>query len=284
MNTYNDIYLETRRRLRTGGISAHDLEARLIIGCATGKSREELVKSKNLFVSDSAILRVLEDMVARRLGGEPVAYIVGEWEFYGLPIIVNKSVLIPRVDTELLADAVIAIAKNKRSRILDLCAGSGCIGLAIAANAPNCRVLLVDNSHEALKLSRANILKNRLTRNVTAIEADALKEPPELLGRFDVIVSNPPYIPTGDIERLDSSVRDYEPAHALDGGIDGLDFYRAIASKWKSRLADGGYLAFECGINQAEFLRGIMEGNGFVDVRTLKDTLDIDRIVVGRLG
>ncbi|MCL2402143.1 MAG: peptide chain release factor N(5)-glutamine methyltransferase [Oscillospiraceae bacterium] len=284
MNTYNDIYLETRRRLRAGEIAAHDLEARLIVECATGKSREELMKLRGLFVTDTMVLRAVEDMVARRLGGEPVAYIVGEWEFYGLPIIVNKSVLIPRVDTELLADAVIAIAKNKRSRILDLCAGSGCIGLTVAANVPNCRVLLADNSHEALKISRANILKNRLTRNVTAIEADALQEPPELLGRFDVIVSNPPYIPTGDIESLDNSVRDYEPAYALDGGHDGLAFYRVIASKWKSRLADGGYLAFECGVNQAESLREIMEENEFVDVRTLKDTLEIDRVVVGRLG
>ena len=282
MKTYNDIYLDTRRKLRAAGISAHDLEARLIISYVTGKSREELLRSSRLFVTDDAILRTAEEMVRRRLEGEPIAYIVGEWEFFGLPIRVSEAVLIPRIDTEVFALEAIKLVKGQgQTRLLDLCAGSGCIGLAVAANVPDCRVLLADNSAQAIKICRANILKNRLTRNVTAIEADALENPPSLLGSFDVVVSNPPYIPACDIIGLDPSVRDYEPLDALDGGPDGLMFYRAIASKWRILLREGGHMAFECGIGQSERVRAIMEENGFADLRTYIDTLGIERVVIG---
>jgi len=285
MNTYNDVFLETRRRLRAAGIEAYDLEARLIMAHATGKSREELLRDGRIFVADGAVTQEVDHMVVRRINGEPVAYIVGEWEFYGLPITVNESVLIPRVDTEVLAQEAIALMKRHggRTRLLDLCAGSGCVGLAVAHNVPNCRVILADNCTEALKICRANMQKNNLTRNVTAIEADALSDPPQLLGRFDAIISNPPYIPTGDIATLDVSVRDFEPAAALDGGPDGLKFFREIAQRWKALLKDGGYLAFECGIDQAQDVRGILKRSGFADVRTIEDTIGIERVVVGKL-
>ena len=282
--TFNDLYLETRRRLRAEGIAAHDLEARLIMSRATGKTREELLQISRRFVTDNAVIQTVNDMVARRLGGEPIAYIVGGWEFYSLPLIIDESVLIPRVDTELLAELAIALLKVRegRCRMLDLCSGSGCIGLAVAANVPDCRVVLSDNSPKALKLSRVNALKNRLTRNVSFIEADALKDPPKLLGMFDLVVSNPPYIPTSDLIGLEPSVRDYEPIHALDGGEDGLDFFRAIAANWKTVINDGGHLAFECGIEQAESLRAIMQENGFSSIKTIADTLGIERVVVGK--
>ena len=282
--TFNDLYLETRRRLRAEGITAHDLEARLIMSRATGKTREELLNMSRRFVTDNAVLRAVDDMVARRLNGEPIAYIVGEWEFYSLPLTVDESVLIPRADTELLAELTIALAKARsgRMRLLDLCSGSGCIGLAVAANVPDCRVVLADNSSKALKLSRANALRNRLTRNVSFIEADALQSPPKLLGMFDMVVSNPPYIPTCDLMGLDPSVRDYEPVYALDGGEDGLDFYRAIAEKWKTVINDGGHLLFECGIGQAESVRTIMQENEFLNIKTITDTLGIERVVVGK--
>jgi len=285
LKTYNDIYLNTRRILRAAGITAHDLEARLIVACATGKTREELLKSSRLYVTDNSISCLVDEMLERRLKGEPVAYIVGEWEFYGIPITVNESVLIPRNDTELLAGEAIRLMKRRfgQTRLLDLCAGSGCIGLAVAANVPNCRIVLADNSEAALAVCRANMLRNKLSRSVTAIEADVLETPPALLGLFDAIVCNPPYIPTGDLQNLDLSVREHEPMQALDGGPDGLYFYRAITTNWPSLIKQGGYLAFECGAGQAEAVRGALEDSGFREIRTLIDTLGIERVIVGTL-
>ena len=225
------------------------------------------------------------EMLKRRVGGEPVAYIIGEWEFYGLPIQVNRDVLIPRIDTEVLAGAVIEILNSSQesARILDLCAGSGCVGLAIAANTEDKRVVLADISQGALKMCRANAMKNGLSRSVVCVEADVFQPPAKHLGAFDIIVCNPPYIPTDDIKKLDLSVAGHEPVVALDGGDDGLDFYRAVAALWKDILCDDGILAFECGIGQAKDVAEIMLDNGFGNIKILKDTLDIERVIIGRV-
>jgi len=285
MNTYNDIYLDSRRKLRAAGIAGSDLEARLIVAHASGKSREELLTSSRLYVTDSSIRREVDVMIDRRLSGEPVAYIVGEWEFFSLPMIVNESVLIPRIETELLADVAIKLLRRRgwQTRLLDLCAGSGCLGLAIAANVPNCRIVLADISEQALAVCRTNMLRNNLSRQVTAIEVDVLEAPPALLGAFDAIVCNPPYIPTRELQNLDASVRNYEPIAALDGGPDGLYIIRAISASWPSLLKPGGNLAFECGQGQADAVREILEDSGFMDIKTYVDTLGIDRVVVGTL-
>ena len=287
MDTYNDIYLRARRKLRGAGITSPDLEARLIIAHVAGKTREELLSSSRLYVTDYAVTRTVDEMVDRRLAGEPVAYILGEWEFYGLPVVVSKAVLIPRVDTELLAQEAIKQMKIKsrggQARMLDLCAGSGCIGLAVAAHVPDCRIVLADDSEQALAVCRANMLKNHLSRNVTAIEADALEPPPALLGTFDLIVSNPPYIPTRELDGLDASVRDHEPLRALDGGPDGLYFFRAITSNWPAILKPGGRIAFECGAGQADAVWAILEEGGFGGISVHKDTQGIQRVVIGTL-
>lgn len=239
------------------------------------------MRDQRLYVPDDCFEKAVEEMIVRRLTGEPIAYVVGEWEFYGLPLQISEEVLIPRVDTEVLAGAAIKVLKHKAGRVLDLCAGSGCIGLAIAANVPDSRVVLADKSVGAIRICRANMLKNNLSRSVTCIEVDAEQNPPMLLGRFDMIVCNPPYIPTGDIPLLDASVKDYEPFLALDGGEDGLDFYRSITSKWKAVLKDGGHMMFECGAGQADSVGEIMKANGFTGITTIKDTLGIDRVVTG---
>ena len=285
MKTYNDVYLGARRKLRAAGIAAHDLEARLIVAYSTGKTREELLSLSRYYVTDNEVLDKVDELLQRRITGEPIAYIVGEWEFYGLPLTVNETVLIPRMDTEVLAQEAIRLMKTRggQTRMLDLCAGCGAIGLAVAANVPDCRIVLADASEKALAVCRANMLRNRLSRNTTAIMADALETPPALLGMFDTIVSNPPYIKTFELRNLDRSVRNYEPVFALDGGADGLDFHRAISLNWSILLKVGGYLAFECGAGQAGAIREIMEDNGYASIRTLKDTLDIERVVVGRL-
>jgi len=285
METYNDIYLRVRRRLRTAGVESSEFEARLIVAHCSNRTREELLATSNVFATDPKVRERIENSLERRLLGEPLAYVLGEWEFYGLPIIVNESVLIPRNDTELLAEEVIKILRRKiwQTRVLDLCAGSGCVGLAIAKNVADCRIVMGEKSEQALAVCRANMLKNNLSKNVTAIEIDVLDLPQSLLGTFDVIVCNPPYIPTKDIEKLDSSVKDYEPHIALDGGEDGLTYYKAIATNWVKRLKPGGHIAFECGIDQAEAVRQILKKEKFTDIRTYKDTLGIERVVTAML-
>ena len=283
METYNDVYLRVRKQLKNGGIESSEFEAKLIVSYCTGKSREEMLAIGKIFATDPVIKQKIEESLKRRLGGEPLAYVLGEWEFYGLPLTVNNKVLIPRIDTELLAQETINLLKRKvwQTRLLDLCCGSGCIGLAAAANVPGCRIVMIDTSEEALAVCRQNMIKTNLSRHITAMDADILIKPPAILGEFDVIVSNPPYIPTGDIKTLDKSVKDYEPAIALDGGEDGLDYFRAIAENWKKLLKKGGHVAFECGIDQSAAVRYILKQNGFSDIKTYKDTLGIERVITG---
>jgi release factor glutamine methyltransferase len=143
-------------------------------------------------------------------------------------------------------------------------------------------VILGDKSLKALAVARQNMLENNLSRMVTCVEADAEARPPLLLGRFDLIAANPPYIPTGDLKTLDSSVRDYEPMLALDGGGDGLRFFRTITACWADALRDGGYIAFECGIGQSGAVEEILLAAGFGDIEVKKDTAGIERVVTGR--
>ena len=167
--------------------------------------------------------------------------------------------------------------------MLDLCAGSGCIGLALASQAPQAHVVLGEFSDGALRICRQNTRRNALTGRVIPMTVNALERPDRALGEFHCIVSNPPYIPHGDIPGLDHSVKDYEPHLALDGGEDGLDFYRAISEKWKAALAPGGRLYFEVGIGQADAVLRIMRTQGFGDIQVVKDHNDIPRVVFGTL-
>ena len=283
--TYNNLFLDTRARLKKAGVESAQLEAREIICFAADKSREQFYRDMSLYVSREMEQRV-EDLVQRRLAGEPVAYIIGEWEFYGLPLDISRDVLIPRLDTELLAERGILKAREsgEGARVLDLCAGSGCVGLAIAANAPECRVVLGELSEGALRVCKQNVRRNELNARVTCLSVNALENPSSTLWDFDAIVCNPPYIPTVDIEALDVSVRDYEPRMALDGGQDGLDYYRAIAAKWKPALRLGGAMIFEVGMGQAEAVEDILEKNGYEDIKTLPDTQNILRVVEGTVN
>ena len=283
--TYNNLFLDTRARLKKAGVESAQLEAREIICFAADKSREQFYRDMSLYVSREMEQRV-EDLVQRRLAGEPVAYIIGEWEFYGLSLDISRDVLIPRLDTELLAERGILKAREsgEGARVLDLCAGSGCVGLAIASNAPECRVVLGELSEGALRVCKQNVRRNELNSRVTCLSVNALENPSSTLWDFDAIVCNPPYIPTVDIEALDVSVRDYEPRMALDGGKDGLDYYRAIAAKWKPALRLGGTLIFEVGVGQAGAVEDILEENGYEDIKILPDTQNILRVVEGTVN
>ena len=280
--TYNNLYLDTRKRLKAAGVEMAQLEARELVCFAADKTREQFFRDLTLYASKEVEDRV-EELTRRRLSGEPVAYIIGEWEFYGLPLDISREVLIPRSDTEVLAERAILLtrAAGDGARVLDLCAGSGWVGLAGAANAPDCRVGVAGLSEGALRICKQNVRRNQLNARVTCVQADAMTAPAPALWDFDVIACNPPYIPHGDLANLDVSVRDYEPWGALDGGEDGLDFYRAVSARWGTALRLGGTLIFEVGIGQAPDVEQIMAQNGFENIVTHQDTRGIWRVVEG---
>ncbi|MBQ3549227.1 MAG: peptide chain release factor N(5)-glutamine methyltransferase [Oscillospiraceae bacterium] len=281
--TYNDLYLDLRQKLRFAQVEAYTLAAREIVCYAAGKTRQELQRDGRLYVPREIEQRV-EQLTARHLAGEPVAYLIGEWSFYGLDLDINESVLIPRIDTEVLVEKAIEyVSQLENPRVLDLCAGSGCIGLAIARHCPNARVVLGEKDEAALRVCRQNTRRCGLTERVIPWQVDALERPSPQLGEFDCIVSNPPYIPDGEIADLDVSVRDYEPLLALRGGEDGLDFYRSITEKWRDALRVGGYLLFEVGIGQADDVLRMMRSVGFGDGTITVDTGGIARVVAGKL-
>lgn len=278
---YNDLYMDLRRRLREAGAEDATQAARELVCTASGKTKNELLRDGLLYASPE-VERSAYSLCARHLAGEPVAYLIGEWEFYGLGLDISPAVLIPRPDTEVLVQTVVhELDSGADCRVLDLCAGSGCIGLAAAANLPNARVLLGEYDEEALKICRQNIRRNRLTARVASLKIDAREKPARTLGEFQFLVSNPPYIPSADIDTLDASVREHEPRLALDGGADGLDFYRVICEKWRDALCENGMLFFEVGIGQADQVLRIMRSHGFGDIQIVKDLNNIPRVVYG---
>ncbi len=285
LKTYNEIYLSARNALRQGGVEAYALEAKILVASAAGKTTGRLLRDLNLYTSEECALKT-EEYVNRRLAGEPVAYITRSWEFYGLPMYVTSDVLIPRIDTEVLIDAAkdLLLGRKMNAKVLDLCCGSGCIACAVGHEFPATTVFAVDNSPSALQVCRKNIADNRMQNHIFTMQADALGFPPVSLNSFDLILCNPPYVPTEEIKTLDISVRNYEPLSALDGGEDGLKFYRAILKYWKSVLRPGGHIMFEVGENQAQKVWNLMEKEGFFNMYTRTDTLHVERVVVGKLG
>ena len=281
--TYNNLYMDVRQQLRQAGIEGATLEARELVCFAAGKTRQELMRDSRLYVPQ-AVEQQVRALVERHLAGEPVAYLIGEWEFYGLPLDISEHVLIPRADTEVLAQQAIEFVQTlEECRVLDPCAGSGCVGLAIASQAPEARVVLGELSEGALRICRQNIRRNGLSGQVVPLPMNVMAGPPAQVGEFDCIVSTPPYIPRADIAGLDVSVKDYEPLMALDGGEDGLDFYRAICENWREVMHVGTRLYFEVGIGQADDVLRIMRAVGFGDIQVVEDTAGIPRVVFGTL-
>ena len=280
--TYGSLLLDTRGRLRRCGVPDPSLEAGEIVCFASGKSREQLLRDLPLYTSDK-LEREVESLLRRREAGEPLAYLIGEWDFCGMTLDITPDVLIPRQDSEVLAQRTVALLREgePEARVLDLCAGSGCIGLACARSVPDCRVVLGEWQQSALRICRGNIRRCALNARVICLRLNALQPPPESLGSFHIIVCNPPYIPREEISRLDPSVRDYEPHTALDGGVDGLDFYRGIIPSWRGALIPGGTLLFEVGLGQDEAVAELLRGCGYTDIRVTLDTQGRRRIVEG---
>ena len=285
VKTYAELYLQARKALlKTEDPQDAGMMARQLLCHVSGKSHEYFLANRDLYASE-AIEEALMALVERVAAGEPLAYILGEWEFYGLQLYVNEHVLIPRDDTVPVATLAInqTLFLNKDPRILDLCTGSGCIGLAVASRVKDARVTLADISKEALVVAKKNIQRNHLTGRVTCVQANALDKPNAFLGKYDLIVSNPPYITTEEMLGLEKSVKDFEPHLALHGGEDGLVFYRSIAHHYKAALNPGGYLCFEYGDTQADAVCAILEENGFTILERSRDYNDIDRAVIAQL-
>jgi release factor glutamine methyltransferase len=286
VKTYIQLYSEARRRLAQYEEAEYAaFLARQLILHVSGKSNAQFLADQQMYAPD-AVTAQMAAGVERLCNGEPLAYVLGEWEFYGLQLTVTPDVLIPRDDTCAVAQLAMgqALFLPESPRILDLCTGSGCIGLAIASRIKDARVTLADISKEALAVAKKNAISNKLSSRISCVQADALGDPPAFLGKFDMIVSNPPYIDAEDMQKLEPSVANFEPHLALYGGEDGLDFYRAIVKNYKTALKPGGYIAFEFGEDQGDDICAILEANGFIILDRVKDYHETERAVLAQLG
>ena len=274
--TYNNLYLDIRQQLRRAGIEEATLEARELVCFGTNKSREELARDGGLYASPELEHRV-RDLVRRHLEGEPVAYLIGEWEFYGLPLDISRDVLIPRPETAELVELIVEENPNAR-RLLDIGTGSGCIAISLDKKLPDAEVEAWDISEEALAIARKN--NDALEARVRFLQRDVLADDWKKIPSFDVIVSNPPYVTETEKNEMDANVLDWEPGLALFvPDEDPLRFYNRIARLGSELLLPGGKLYFE--INQAygRETAHILEMNQYRDVRVIKDIFGKDRIV-----
>ena len=283
---YSDLYRETRKALLaqedpgTAGMMARNLLARFM-GC----TQEEFLRDSDR-EADPSVREEVRQAVNRLLMGEPFAYVLGEWDFYGLRLLVTPDVLIPRDDTCAVVSLAIrqAIFLPEQPRILDLCTGSGCIGLAVASRVVDAKVTLADISNEALSVAKKNILAHRLSGRVHSVQIDALAPAPAFLGKFDMIISNPPYVTGAEMEELPNEVKDYEPHLALFGGQDGLDFYRSIAEYFSPALKPGGFLCLEFGMGQGDDVCEILTEHGYTILERTRDYNDRERAVLAQYG
>lgn len=277
--SYNDIILSLTDKLALAGITNAHWEARELAGAALGFNCRGRFDGR-LQATDEQIKRCAM-LLARRLGGEPLQYIIGEWDFCGRSFDVGEGVLIPRSDTETLIDEAVKLLNGRQQlTIVDLCAGTGCIGITLERMLDCREVCCVEKYETAMYFLKRNIEKHGSA--VKAVCADVLdKDCPSLLPQADLLVSNPPYINAEDMANLQREVR-FEPKEALYGGEDGFDFYRAIVRLWKNKLKDGGVMMFEIGAGQEDEVMEIMIQAGLKDVRVRRDMAGINRCVTGR--
>lgn len=286
VKTFSTLYLDARREfLKTEDPDTASRLARDLLCFVSGKSKEQVLTDREKYACED-VCQTMEDAVRRIVAGEPLAYVLGEWEFYGLKMYVDRNVLIPRDDT--CAVTALAVKRglflDQDPRILDLCTGSGCVGIAVASRVKDAKVTLADVSREALAVARKNIALHKLSGRVSCVQADALAAPSAFLGKFDMIVSNPPYVTAEEMEALPESVKNYEPHLALYGGRDGLDFYRAIAKNYAQALKPGGFLCLEFGMGQGDDVCKILESNGYTILERSRDYNDRERAVLAQYG
>ncbi|MCT4607162.1 MAG: peptide chain release factor N(5)-glutamine methyltransferase [Marinisporobacter sp.] len=263
------------------------LDAEVILCYVLKKDRLFLYTHRDHPLKDEEI-RVFNDLIKKRIQGMPVAYIVKKQEFMGLNFYVEEGVLIPRPDTEILVETVIEWAKKRKNDnriIVDLGTGSGAITISLAKYIENAFVYSIDLSRHALEIGKKNATLNEVTENTLFLEGDLLAPiKGKLEEKVDIIVSNPPYIPRNEIEKLQIEVKKFEPKIALDGGMDGLDFYRKIIDEAPNFVKKGGFIALEVGHDQADMVKTMMEHKGYYyEIQKIKDLAGIERVVVATL-
>jgi release factor glutamine methyltransferase len=275
MATVREVLAETARRLATV-TETPDFEATLLAGHAWGWDRTHLIMNATA-VADTASL---EPLVLRRLAHEPVAYILGNWEFFSLEFDVTPPLLVPRPETEHLVEVALDFLGESEGRVLDLCTGTGCIILSIAKNTRGGEWWATDLNPLAVSTARANAARHGVALNL--VEGDLFAPLPADAGPFDVIVSNPPYVEERDWEGLAPDIRNYEDPLALLSGSDGLDCIRRIVAQAQDWLVPGGFLALEMGETQGPALRTLLAGAGYEAIKITKDLAGHDRIASGR--
>ena len=282
MGSIRQLYDQGREALSAAGIGEAGLDAWLLLEYVTGVSRAFFLAQPEKGVSRKEADQY-QTLIDRRCSHEPVQYITGEAWFMGCRFIVNSSVLIPRQDTELLVEEALKVLEDKSAPVfLDLCTGSGCIGLSILLEREDARAVLTDYSAPALDIARKNSEALGLTGRTALMQGDLFDLPGLSGGIFDLIVTNPPYIATDVISGLMEEVKDFEPLMALDGGRDGLDFYRRILQEAPLFLKDGGWLMAEIGFDQGQILQQMLAEAGFYRISCRKDLAGCDRVVMGK--
>ena len=277
--TIKEALVAAKKELKESGAGEYKLDAELFIMKAANMTKTSVLINGDKELTESEE-KLFNSMVQKRKKGIPTQYILGKCEFMGYEFFVDENVLIPRADTEVLVETVLKTAQKENfQNVIDMCTGSGCIAVSLALNGIK-SVTACDISFGALSTAKKNAEYNNASDKIQFIQGN-LFENVDKSQKYNAIVSNPPYIPTEDISNLMREVRDNEPLTALDGGKDGLDFYRRITNDSLEYLADGGYLFFEIGYNQGEDLKKIMTDLGFDGIKIVKDYAGLDRVVFG---
>lgn len=278
--TAKELRAEIEKRLQVGGCDSPAFDACCLLEDLGGLGRGNVPLLGDKLLPAELCDRLLA-AADRRAAGEPLQYLLGTWDFLSLTLEVGEGVLIPRPETEQLCEiAAQQIAGIPHPQVLDLCAGSGCVGLGIASLCPAASVKALEKSPQAFSYLQRNIARYPALR-VTAHTADVLRDSSCFPDAVDAIVSNPPYIPVADLPMLQREVQ-REPSMALDGGEDGLLFYRVIASEWAQKLCSGGFVAVEIGIGQGDDVSRLFAEAGLADIRRYPDFAGIDRVIYGR--
>lgn len=270
--------------LKENHIDTARLDAELLLGSIIEKNRVYLITHKEESVSKENVIKYF-DLINKRKNKMPVKYILRQCEFMGIDFYIEEGVLIPRGDTEILVEEVLKhIKEDEEKEVCDLCCGSGAIGISLANLRQNIKVDLIDYYPIPEKVTLLNIKKNTLENRASFIKSDLLEKVIKENKKYDILVSNPPYIEEEEIENLMDDVKKYEPHIALDGGKDGLDFYRKIVDQSQMVLRKDGILAFEIGYNQGEAVKSLMEEHNFKNVKIVKDFASLDRVVIGEFN
>ncbi|MBQ5698760.1 MAG: peptide chain release factor N(5)-glutamine methyltransferase [Lachnospiraceae bacterium] len=282
MHTWAQILASGQKKLQDAGITEYNLDAWYLFEHAFGISRMQyfMCSVQNAEPTEEA-LKEYHEGIERRAKREPLQHILGTQEFMGLEFFVNRHTLIPRQDTETLVELVLANHKEKDIKLLDMCTGSGCIAISLAVHGGYQHVEAADISTEALKVAEKNAEK-LLQDPIRFRHSDLFGAFDPNEDKFDIIVSNPPYIPSDVIEELEPEVRDFEPRSALDGTADGLFFYEKLAEECGRFLKENGSVYFEIGHDQGEAVENLLRTHGFKDTKTIKDLAGNDRVVCGR--